>query len=123
MIQQKNNTQDKILPTESTLHSLIAMGQVEAVQQLLDVHPELKYRIEDGLNVLRHYCFKMDNRGQLTVLMNSDGADAFKYFAVSTKVKRIGQAKPPQGDSLAGRLARATASALGRVEGGLGWMK
>ena len=78
---------------------------------------------EDGLNVLRHYCFKTDIRGQLTVLVNSDGADAFKYFAVSTKVKRVGQRRPPQGDSLAGRLAKATSAALGRVEGGLGWMR
>ena len=78
---------------------------------------------EDGLNVLRHYCFKVDQRGQLTVLVNSDGADAFKYFAVSTKVKRVGGPRVPQNDSLAGRLAKATSAALERVEGGLGWMR
>jgi phage terminase large subunit len=78
---------------------------------------------EDGLDVLRHYCFKTDLRGQLTVLVNSDGADSFKYFAVSTKVKRIKQGRPLEEGTLASRLAKATSVAIGRVEGGLGWMR
>ena len=62
---------------------------------------------EDGLNVLRRYCWKVDERGQLTKLVNSDGADAFKYFAVSTKVRRVGGAAAPREGGLAARLAPA----------------
>ena len=82
---------------------------------------------EEGLNALRHYCFKVDVRGQLSDRpvhdWASDGADAFRYFAVSTKVRRAGLGGPPQGDTLAGRIAKGVGAALGRVEGGLGWMR
>jgi len=78
----------------------------------------------EGLDVLRHYCFKVDVRGQLTQLVNSDGADAFKYFAVSTKVRRIGRATPrPPGGTLGERISKGVGAALGRVEGGLGWLR
>jgi len=82
-------------------------------------------KCEEGLNALRHYCFKVDTRGQLSEKpvhdWASDGADAFRYFAVSAKVKRVGTG-PSKPEGLAAKLARATAAALGRVEGGLGWM-
>lgn len=50
MTQQKNNSQTntKILPTESNLRTLLDNGMVDAVQQLLDVNPELKFKIENG---------------------------------------------------------------------------
>jgi len=78
-----------------------------------------------GLNVLRRYCWKVDDRGQLTKLINSDGADAFKYFAISTKVRRIGQSVSQRapGGSLGERLAKIGAGAVGRIEGGLTWLR
>ena len=36
------------LPTEEQLNSLLAAGMVESVQQLLDLNPSLKYKIENG---------------------------------------------------------------------------
>ena len=79
---------------------------------------------EEGLNVLRRYCYKVDVRGQLTKLVNSDGADAFKYFAVSTKVRRVGNGvRVPAEGGLARRLAAGAAAAMQKVEGGLGWMR
>ena len=93
MIQQKNNTQDKILPTESTLHSLIAMGQVEAVQQLLDVHPELKYRIENGQLVdmvtgAALWLKKFITEDEDTLIMK---ADAMKLAKVNDEVLITGE--------------------------------
>jgi len=83
-------------------------------------------KCEAGLNALRHYCFKVDTRGQLSDKplhdWASDGADAFRYFAVSTKVRRVGSVRVATGDSLATRLARRVSSALRGAEGGQGWM-
>jgi len=41
-------TTTKTIPTESTLRMLLASGMAEHVQNMLDIHPELKYKIEDG---------------------------------------------------------------------------
>lgn len=85
-------------------------------------------RCEDGLNALRHYCFKVDTRGQLSERplhdWASDGADAFRYFAMSTKVKRVGLGVPVGQMRLAERLVQRAARALGSggSTGGQGWM-
>jgi len=44
----KNSPLPRALPSEANLKMLLANGMVEAVQQLLDTNPELKYKIENG---------------------------------------------------------------------------
>jgi len=81
-------------------------------------------KCEDGLNALRHFRYKVDARGQLSAKpvedQYCDGADAFAYFAVSTKVRREGARKG--GESLSERLVRAVKSPFRGDTGGLGWM-
>jgi phage terminase large subunit len=81
-------------------------------------------KCEDGLNALRHYCFKVDNRGQLSEKPQhdwaSDGADAFRYFAVSTKTPRARSGNViPLGERL---NRRDVTGAKFREVRGQGWM-
>lgn len=45
LIQQKQPERPKTLPTEQQLRALLANGLKESVQQILDLHPELRFRI------------------------------------------------------------------------------
>lgn len=82
-------------------------------------------RCEDGLNTLRHYCYKVDTRGQLGAKplhdWASDGADAFRYFACSTGMARV-RGEEPSAKELSQRLARPSEPWLEGL-GGLGWMR
>lgn len=73
---------------------------------------------EDGLRALRHYRYGIKD-GQRTnePLHNwaSDGADAFRYFAVSAKTPRGASDVPGKLSRVVSRLAAATP--------GLGWMQ
>ncbi len=45
---QKNNQPTKSLPSQANLQLLLDNGMVDAVQQILNTTPELKYKIENG---------------------------------------------------------------------------
>jgi transcriptional regulator with PAS, ATPase and Fis domain len=50
-ITSKKEPPIKHLPSEADLRVLLSVGQTEAVQHILDLNPELKYKIENGLLV------------------------------------------------------------------------
>jgi phage terminase large subunit len=71
----------------------------------------------DGLRALRHYRYRVVDGQRTNEPMHdwsSDGADAFRYFAVSSKTPRVGTDVPS-------RLKR-TVSKLMTAAPGLGWM-
>lgn len=79
----------------------------------------------DGLQALRHYCYRVID-GQLSnEPMHNDGADAFRYMAIA-----IGQGHGHSTGGIASALARAAATGakavadrLERAGSGQGWMR
>ena len=103
-----------------------AMKSIDKINAAKVVFPNCWFdevKCEDGLNALRHYRYKVDTRGQFSAEPlhdeYSDGADAFAYFALSTRVRRAGVEQPGTRGSLAQRINAAVSSAVG----GQGWMR
>lgn len=88
----------RTLPTEHSLKTLLANGMTEAVQQLLDTNPELKFKIEtgvDGLPVLVDcvtgaalWLKKFITADPETIAMK---IDAMKLSAVNDEVLILGE--------------------------------
>jgi transcriptional regulator with PAS, ATPase and Fis domain len=83
----------RLLPKESDLRTLLANGMVEAVQQILDINPELKYRIENGLLVdsvtgATLWLKKFITEDEETLVMKSD---AMKLAKVDDEVLITGE--------------------------------
>jgi transcriptional regulator with PAS, ATPase and Fis domain len=81
------------LPTEDTLKTLIERGMSEAAQQLLDINPELKFKIENGVLVdmvtgAALYLKKFITEDDETKILKSD---AMKLAKVDDEVLILGE--------------------------------
>ena len=110
------------------VHIVPAMSRIDAINASKVALPNCWFdeeRCQDGLTALRHYRYKVDDRGQLSQEPlhdeYSDGADAFGHFAVTTRVRRVGVDAGASAPSLASRLNKAAAAVA--TVGGLGWMR
>lgn len=73
----------------------------------------------DGIDVLRHYCYKITNGQRAAKPEHCDGADAFRYLALALKGGSVNEKRKQAADRLS---AAASLDRLNQLRNPQGWM-
>ena len=121
----KNSIEDQVRNKGYSVRVLPAMNRADGINMVRQVFSNCWFdeeKCREGLHALRNYAYKLvDGKRSNDPLHNwaSDGADAFRYFAMAHRLPRD---ETPKAERLLGKLKPLAAEWLQDVAG-LGWMR